>query len=41
MLILLWMCLRGLGRLVCAACVDLMVIVGLRWRDSMGRTRWK
>lgn len=38
--ILLWWCLRGLGRLAWAIGDDLFVIVGLKWRDSMGRTWW-
>lgn len=41
MLILAWYVLRGIGCLVLATGVDLLVIVGLRWRDSMGRTRWR
>ena len=39
--ILLWWGLRGLGRLAWAIGDDLLVIIGLKWRDSMGRTWWR
>ena len=40
-MILLWWGLRGLGRLAWAIGDDLLVIIALKWRDSMGRTWWR
>jgi hypothetical protein len=40
-LILAWLLVRGFGRLVLAIGDDLLVLAGMRWRASMGRTRWR
>jgi len=40
MLILAWLLVRAYGRLIAAIADDLLVIARLKWRDSMGETRW-
>jgi hypothetical protein len=40
-LILAWLVVRGIASLVLAIGDDLLVLARLRWRASMGRTRWR
>ena len=41
MIVLAFGLARMFARLLLAIGDDLLVLVGLRWSDSMGRTRWR
>ena len=38
--VLLWIGIRAFGCRACSIGDSLLVIVGLKWRDAMGRTWW-
>lgn len=41
MIVLAWLLVRGIAALVVVTCDGVLVLAGLRWRDSMGRTGWR